>query len=73
MIHTALKSAQAVETKAVKPLKCENDTPKVWCNGAFEVASRNVNREFYQHPHKPSSHWAESCKIVSGCVKMRSF
>jgi hypothetical protein len=24
MIHTALKSSQAVETRAVKPLKCEN-------------------------------------------------
>jgi hypothetical protein len=29
MIHTALKSAQAVETKAVKPLEGENYTPKV--------------------------------------------
>jgi hypothetical protein len=29
MIHTTLKSAQAVETKAVKPLKGENYMPKM--------------------------------------------
>jgi hypothetical protein len=68
-----LKSAQAVETTAVKLLEGENYTPKVWCNGGLGVASRNVNREFYQHPHKPSSHSAESYKIVWGCVKRRSF
>jgi hypothetical protein len=29
MIHTTLKSAQVVETKAVKPLKGENYTPQL--------------------------------------------
>lgn len=29
MIHTTLKSAQGVETKAIKPLKGENYMPKV--------------------------------------------
>jgi hypothetical protein len=29
MIHAALRSAQTVETKAVKPLEGENYTPKV--------------------------------------------
>jgi hypothetical protein len=71
MIHAALRSAQTVETKAVKPLEGENYTPKVWCNGDSEVASRSVKRDCCQHPHKPSSHWAESCKIVWGCVKKR--
>jgi hypothetical protein len=52
MIHITLKSAQGVETKAVKPLEGENYMPKVLCNGGFGVASRNMNRELYQHPLK---------------------
>jgi hypothetical protein len=63
MIHTALKSGQAVETKAVTTRRS-----KLHAKGAMYwrlgVASFSVSREFYQHPHKPSSHSAERCKVV---------
>jgi hypothetical protein len=38
MIYTTLKSAQEIETKAIKPLEGENYTPKVCCDGDLGVA-----------------------------------
>jgi hypothetical protein len=56
MIRTALKSAQAVETKAIKP------KVKITCQrcDVMDVLKWHLAA----CPHKPSSHGAESCKIV---------